>query len=146
MGVFTDIMKIEDFSSAKVKARMDLKKQAAKHLDEMVEAADSYFGKDLNVESNEKLNKLREYSKAISERVPDIKFKCIPLTNESRYGMVQLSTDLMGFMTPDKRAVSMLALMYQLADIVNMNVAVEGGDEILITFFVDNMWNERGTK
>ena len=142
----TDTMTIDNFDEMKILKELESYSDIYEYAQAKMEENDAHWGTDLNESKLAKLNYLKDMSKEIHDREPDINFKWMPLSNESRHGMVQLRTDLMGFMTADKRVLNNLAAMFSAADMVNMNVAVEGGEEIIISFCVENMWNNNGTK
>lgn len=135
-------MTIENFDAKKLEKEID----DAGGVDEWImmkaEQNDTFRGIELNEANVARLNKLNELAKRLSDLEPDISYKWKPLTNKERHGTVMLETDLMGFLTIDRRVLDVLSDMYHIADMVNMNVAVEGKDKILTTFSVMEMWDK----
>lgn len=135
-------MTIENFDAKKLEKEID----DAGGVDEWImmkaEQNDTFRGIELNEANVARLNKLNELAKRLSDLEPDISYTWTPLTNKERHGTVTLETDLMGFLTIDRRVLDVLSDMYHIADMVNMNVAVEGKDKIITTFAVQEMWDK----
>lgn len=135
-------MTIENFDAKKLEKEID----DAGGVDEWImmkaEQNDTFRGIELNEANVARLNKLNELAKRLSDLEPDISYEWTPLTNKERHGTVTLETDLMGFLTIDRRVLDVLSDMYHLADMVNMNVAVERKDKIITTFAVQEMWDK----
>ena len=103
---------------------------------------DSFVGSGLNRDKAALVNKLHEYAQEIVKLDKD--FKCVlrPIDTRHRHAGVQLQTGLGGYLTKDKRVLSLIAELHNTADLVGVSAFT---DVIAFNFEVLDVWDKEST-
>ena len=113
------------------------------NLDELIDAAESFHGTELDETKMARLNHMRDLCRAVSDAEPHIRNPFEPFDNTCRHASVTLETRN-PLWTFDARVAKLLSELLSMTDDLSVCI-VDGTDTIRAMFSVRDMWTKYDT-
>ena len=109
-------------------------------LTEIEDKNEHFVGRNLNARKKERLDKMQECCRKITEAVPDIKTEWVPFSNRSRNAMVKIVIQAGGRYVQNQPTMALLGALFTLADDASI-IPAPNGEDVIVCFGIQDMWD-----